>query len=152
MHKYIVWSHMVYCSGARAWIVRGFLYCRKTLWGSFVLLQTWSVCKLLVVRLGLLTLLSLFEFVPISYVHGHIKEFPMNSDNTHDTRNTNVWRMQCFHYSSSQKKQTAFPSTKLFNSIPSEIKNLSPSLFKIKLKLYLCQNVIIVSMISLTIM
>lgn len=91
-------------------------------------------CVPLFIELGVLTVYSLYIFYSLIYVHSHIDDFKTNANfHSYNTRNKNSLRIQQYHYSTSQKNWF-YSSTKLYNSLPTDIKLLPISKFKSKIK------------------
>lgn len=91
-------------------------------------------CKPLFIKLGILSLPSIYILSLLLYVHTNLEIFTVNSDvHSHNTRNKDSLRTQFYHYSKSQKNWF-YTSIKLYNALPSHVKSLPHSQFKAKLK------------------
>jgi hypothetical protein len=91
-------------------------------------------CRPLFKALGILTLPSLYVLQILCSTHSNLDSFFTNCNvHSYDTRNKNSLRIEQYHYSTSQKNNFHM-SIKLYNALPTEIKNLPISSFRNKIK------------------
>ncbi len=91
-------------------------------------------CRPFFIKLNILTFPSLYVLTLLLYVHSNLEKFEFNSEvHNYNTRNRNSIRTHFLRYSKSQKNWYCI-STKLYNFLPSQIKNLTHEKFKSKLK------------------
>lgn len=97
-------------------------------------------CKPLFTRLNIMTVPCLFIFQCLLYVKNNLSNFSLNSDvHSYNTRNCDNLRTDYCAYTKTLNSFNSI-SAKLYNKLPSKIKNLEMKCYKQKLRHYLIQN------------
>lgn len=97
-------------------------------------------CRPLFVKSGILTVPSLYVYSCLLYVKRNLNQFAINSDiHSHNTRQKLNLRVHYHQYSNSMKNWYAM-STRLYNSLPSNVKELAFNNFKNYLREILASN------------